>query len=92
MKYLILALLFAAPVHADTQLEKCGLIGQFAEAAMELRQGGVPLSTALEPFEDFEPGQAIIKLAYDTPRFHSRSSVQRAVEDFRNDVERVCFE
>jgi len=68
----------------------CETLGDVAYKVMELRQGGVPMSTVMQ-ISDSELVQAIVVDAYDQPRFSTDSYKREATNDFRNDVEVQCY-
>jgi hypothetical protein len=91
----------AATTFATTALANsaCPVIGALAESVMLNRQAGISMSVQMEAAATVgEPGDqmremlsAIIMDAYAQPRWNTPGSQQRAVEDFRNDVESICY-
>jgi hypothetical protein len=77
-----------APLAAET--DPCEQLGQVAATVMEARQAGVPLSTVMD-IMDSDLGQALALDAYNQPRYRVEENQLRAIEDFRNEVERVCY-
>jgi hypothetical protein len=72
-------------------------MGHVAEAIMTARQGGVVMSTAMRLASDVgEPLKAgmieMIKLAYNEPRYSTEDYQQKAIIDFRNEVELICYQ
>lgn len=81
--------LAASPLTAETDV--CAQAGSLAAKIMEARQVGVPVSAVISIFED-DNMTAIILAAYQTPRFSSDEYQQRAIADFRNEIEVICYE
>lgn len=96
--------LFAMPGHAQTepsQASVCPAFGEIAETIMQNRQGGTSLSSMMGVVDSIAEGQnsdvktflrGLIMDAYAVPRFQALANQQRATEDFRNAVERDCYE
>ena len=90
LKAITLALtLVATPLAAGTV--DCAQAGIMAGKLMQARQVGVPVSKVIEIFDD-DAMTAIILAAYQVPRFSTDEYQQRAVADFRNEVEVMCYE
>lgn len=98
MRRTVLTLLLLAPLpvqassnnHSPDQL--CHLRGSWAATVMSARQAGIPLSSQLHL--ENAPGAGTrdeILAAYEHPRFSTAPMQQRAVEDYRNEVELRCF-
>jgi len=85
-----LAMFLATPVVSEEGEHICETLGDVAYKVMELRQGGVPMSTVMQ-ISDSELVQAIVVDAYDQPRFSTDSYKREATNDFRNDVEVQCY-
>lgn len=76
--------------HSPDQI--CHLRGSWAATIMSARQAGLPLSGQLHL--EKAPGAGTrdeILAAYEHPRFSTTPMQQRAVEDYRNEVELRCF-
>jgi len=87
----VIAIFLATPTIAEEEEQHiCETLGDVAYKVMELRQGGVPMSTVMQ-ISDSELVQAIIVDAYDQPRFSTDSYKQNAMNDFRNYVEVECY-
>jgi hypothetical protein len=94
MKLKLLGLAFCAlsATHAfATDQDKCTLMGLRGEMVMDSRQSGVPLSRMLEVAGTDEVLKVVIRNAFEVPRYHSDEMQQRAVADYRELWERVCF-
>lgn len=96
MKLLTLALVMIPTYSlADT----CDQVGRMAESTMRARQTGVPTSEmmriATNQFKGYpaarELARDMILDAYSKPRFYSDSMQYRAVQDFRNYYETICY-
>jgi hypothetical protein len=90
----ILALL-SPPLYAGDTMNKpsdiCPKLGEFAHVVMSNRQGGVPLSAALGTTDE-DLLKSIILQAYTEPRWSTDASRLRAAQDFRNEVEVMCYQ
>lgn len=95
------AFAFAFPALANAQdTELCGKWGLFAETVMEQRQDGVRMTTVMGNAEanliPLAPESAdliksIVVSAYDKPRMSAEKNKRTYVEDFRNEIELLCF-
>ena len=87
----VLGLTLAGPVAA------CEGLGQLAEELMVARQMGIPMSRVMEVAEaawgdeDVALLHALVEQAYLIPRFETPEYQQRAIADYRNDVELACY-
>jgi hypothetical protein len=99
---LIALSLTATPVAALTEdaTKVCTGLGELAEVVMMNRQAGIALSLALTvaPPEGGDTAPevralivGIISGAYDTPRFSARENQRNAAQDYRNEIEAMCF-
>ncbi len=92
-KFIILAALaFTTPAMAD-----CRTLGEAAELVMTARQANVPMSDLMDIANGLEPDaavlfRAIVQDAYAQSAWSSPSVQASAIADFRNDVERLCYE
>lgn len=92
LKQTILALtLLATPLAAETEVDRCKLIGGIAAQIMESRQLGIPLSDTMNIVNDIDILKTMTITAYQSPRFSSDSYRQEAIKDFRNEVEVMCY-
>jgi hypothetical protein len=71
--------------------ETCPTLGGLAEAIMDARQNGVPLSKSYELAAGYELATAMVTDAYNTTRWHSEHAQVREIEDFRNSVEMAFY-
>lgn len=74
----------------------CSTLGKTAELILDLRESGMPLSRVLELTTTSEPEMAkvareMVLAAYDLPRFSTPAMKERQSQDFRNQVELMCF-
>lgn len=83
------ALVVATPVFSGEQ-SFCKSLGELAYGIMELRQEGLPMSMVMGISED-KLVQGMVMDAYNRPRFSTDSYKQEAMENFRNDVEALCY-
>lgn len=94
---LILAALSATvPVTAndlapETSIMVCSAFGQLAEVVMEHRQMELPLTEALAIAGDNGAARAIVMDAYVTASFRTLENQERAVREFRNRIETICY-
>lgn len=94
LKVIALVGLMASQAAAQTaeDVTVCASYGGLAADIMKHRQNGVPMSKILGVFgDDEESEKAMVKEAFDIPRFHSPAGKERAIEDYRNDIEVRCF-
>lgn len=72
----------------------CKLHGQVAEAIMKNRQEGVPMANMMEVAEKAKLGfaTAVIRMAYNVPRYELQENQQKAIVDFENTIYGVCFD
>ena len=97
MKKIIVAmLLMTPPVHATDVNQYCSLFGDNAAKIMELRQANVPMSTLMSLFsEGNSESQAhrdLTRRAYSMPGYHVAENQTRAVAEFRNMAELLCYQ
>ena len=93
---LILALANPAAAQTADSLLICPATGELAQTIMTNRQNGVSMSTHVAnilPKDETARAliMGIITAAYDVPRFSAPDNQRRAIEDFRNEMEVVCF-
>jgi hypothetical protein len=82
-----------AVAQTDQDVEFCTGYGNLAADIMTHRQNGTPISTVLGVInEDETEAKAMVMEAFGGTRFHSPSGKQRAVDDFRNDIELRCLQ
>jgi hypothetical protein len=85
---------FMTPAVATAEVtasEMCPTLGGLAEAIMQARQNGVPMSKSYELAAGHELAMAMVGDAYNTTRWHSEHAQVREIEDFRNSVEMACY-
>lgn len=73
----------------QTPEQRCAMEGMWAYLLMGFRQLGTPPSDLIHKHPD---QRAMIMMAYDYPRYNTEEMRDRAKEDFRVDVEKMCFE
>ena len=91
---LIAIMAFTAPAIATAQdkaAEQCELAVQIAEAIMQNRQAGTPISKMMEVADGNQAIIGLILVAYDTPRFSTQEYQLQAVTDFSNEVGLACY-
>ena len=97
MRRTVLTMLLLAPLPAQATSNNhnpdqiCHLRGSWAAVVMSARQAGLSLSGHLHL--EKAPGAGTrdeILAAYEHPRFSTMQ--QRAIEDYRNEVELRCFQ
>jgi len=86
----------AKPTAESAQRDQtlCTTLGEFAGSIMESRQVGIPLSKMLEAVAEGGKdtlSRSLILAAYDTPRYNGATYRQRAIDEFRNDIEIRCY-
>lgn len=87
----LIAALSLAVAHAHAQSADCAIIGDLAQAIMEVRQSGVPMSDAMRISGDNDAIRAIVIAAYSYPRFRTERVKSEAIADFRNEFELMCY-
>jgi hypothetical protein len=85
----------AAPVAAAADTRMCPTMGDLAESVMSSRQAGIAMSAMLDALPD-DPLAAnlirtVVVAAFDQPRYFTESMQRRAEQDFRADIERLCY-
>lgn len=96
IKSIITAAVIAAPIAATAQeAPHCEGVGDLAEAVMMHRQNGTPMSTLMAIAEqNGEAGEGLAEIileAYREPRMSVPDNQRRMVEDFRNEIEAICY-
>lgn len=92
LKPIILALtLLATPLAAETEAHHCEQMGVIAAKIMESRQVGVPMSNMMKIVSDNDLLKTLTITAYQSPRFRTDAYRQKAITDFRNEVEVLCY-
>ena len=76
---------------AQEEMASCEDIGALAQVIMENRQSGTRLSQMMEVADGNSLVVALLTDAYNEPRWTTQSNQDRAVENFRNDVELLCY-
>lgn len=71
----------------------CPLFGDIAQVVMELRQDGMIISDvmAVIPEDTKTFGSLIVIEAYKVPHYSTQEYKDRAVVDFRNVMELLCY-
>ncbi len=99
---LFLCTFFSTPAFAQ---DACASLGEMAASIMQARQSGIPLSqmmqvvnNTLENQEATTPeveaaslARELVLAAYETHRWAGDEMIARAIQDFRNEVERACY-
>lgn len=86
-----------ASMPATAEDNVCAMYGRAAASVMTIRQAGVPLSEALSLVDQVGIPEAsdllrsIVIGAYDSPMWHSDGAQARAVVEYRDQIEVVCF-
>ena len=93
-KLILLALLCASPAAAEEHV--CQVIGELGETIMTMRQSGAPMSKMMAVLPQIdaqirEVTEIAVRMAYDEPLYSSESYQRRAVVQFRDKVEVLCF-
>lgn len=98
-RFLILCVLAATPLHAETVNRQaiCTVMGEMSEQIMMARQSGVSLSKIMGIAEkadaDLRPlAEEIIEEAYWRPRMNAPENQRREAQNFRNEMEFMCYE
>ena len=73
------------------ELLPCKSYGDLAEAIMQSRQGGVPLSDTMSAANGIAILETLVIMAYAEPRYSTTKAQKRIVSDFRSDIELACF-
>jgi hypothetical protein len=90
--------LMALTIHGPTEaspVSECKVHGQLAEEIMKRRQEGVPMATLMEAAEKADGGApltAVIRMAYNVPRYELQENQQKAIVDFENSIYGACFD
>ena len=96
MKAIIAALFIAlSPMAAQAQQATCADWGSLAETIMEQRQKGAAMSglmSLVDGMDGADMVRAIIRDAYNRPRYMTREMQLMEIQDFRNAVEAVCYQ
>lgn len=94
IKTTIAAALFAigaTAAQAEEIIDGCAVVGDTAQAIMDARQSGVPMSQMMKIAGTNEAARFMVTEAYGTPRFSTDSIVAEVIQDFRNDMEAICY-
>ncbi|WP_113155911.1 hypothetical protein [Nitratireductor sp. OM-1] len=90
----------AAPSYAQSsndETDKCYAIGHLAKGLMKARQAGVPIGKTMEIARSSTDAavtrlaEEMVIMAYDRPRYSTDSAQERAVSDFINDAQLMCY-
>jgi hypothetical protein len=88
---LIAGLALSAPLaHADEPVS-CADVGKLAQTVMDSRQAGVTMSDMMDVVDGIKALQNLVRMAYDKPRMSTEEMMTRSAQDFRNEVEAVCY-
>lgn len=90
---IIIISLTANKANAETWQEICKLNAEVSAAIMKGRQNGVEMSKMIELIADSDNkdgAEAIVIMAYDTPRYRTDEMITRSIEDFRNEIYLAC--
>lgn len=82
----ILAVIFASPIHAEeprSWKEQCQIVADYAEVVMTDRQNGEPMSKAMERSDNYVAEKLVIE-AYEEPRWNNDTQKSGAIADFRD--------
>ncbi len=93
-KFIIGLLLAFSAVTASAQnanATRCAKLGELAGSIMEARQSGVAFTKLMEVANGNSLVEAIVVESFKVPRFNTESNRQRAVTDFIEKVEVVCY-
>jgi len=69
----------------------CAIVGDLAEVIMANRQVGVRVSDMMDIADNDPLVEALVLEAYKIPRYSSDEMQRRSVENFRNEVETICY-
>ena len=89
---LVVALAVSGQAQAQIKLD-CPIVGKSAENIMEARQLGMAMSELIERAHEqsLTKYKATIMAAYERPRFDGEEYQQKAIDDFRNEMELACY-
>lgn len=88
---MIEAIVLAGALSATDLDEICGNFGIAAKQTMIGRQEGVPISTPMGLAGENDLLRAMIRDAYNEPRYSGKNAKLRAIEDFQSDIEAACY-
>ena len=90
-KLLILIAALSAPVMAEQA--SCEQLGGTAELIMKHRQANKPMNQIMTIVKQHAPALSVLVIqAYKEPLYSSESYKQKAIAEFRNDIELICYE
>lgn len=92
----VAAFLAAAGVQVHADMNDCVGIGAYAENIMKHRQDGVKMSLIMSTMEGMDDehrafAESIAISAYEKTRYPAGEYRDQAIENFRNDVELICY-
>lgn len=93
IKYILIALLFVTPAHAD-DVKFCTRFADVAGQIMEHRQNGVEMSAIANLFKTHPQRELVMKIAtdaYGRPRMQVEKNQKRYVVDFKNKYFLACL-
>jgi hypothetical protein len=104
---ILIFLLTATPVFAQvpenpTQdvIAMCASLGEFAEIMFNVRNRGLPLSTALNTVYESNPDSdpsivqmlvSVVRSVYSEPQYQTEEIQIQQIQQFRNRLETECF-
>lgn len=98
MKLATLGLIIALALPPVSQVQAneppqdmCREMGEIAEMIMQIRQTGAPMSELIGIAEGNDLLMGMILDAYNQPIYTTEEYQQRAVRNFRNDMEAFCY-
>lgn len=92
MKNIILAAcLTIIPALASAEQTHCEIAGDTARITMKFRQDNAPMSRLMNIAGEQEYLRELVIAAYGLPLFVTDSAKQRSIEEFGNEVERICY-
>ena len=88
-----IALLSAnASAFTHQQIERCTVMGNLGATIMQARQEGMAMSEMLRRVSGDPLVTAMAQAAYAEPQFQSYEFQKKAITDFRNQMEKLCFD
>lgn len=92
MKRIITAALLAASFNASAGIEVCDSIAGLAGTVMEARQKGGDMAAMVKIANGHKAVLAIVRDAFNTPRYSTPAIIEHTVSEFRNRWYSVCLE
>lgn len=75
----------------ESRQEICSLRAQIGETIMQLRQAGRPMADLMKGSGGDPSFEALVVVAYDSPRLQTEEGQQRAVTEFHNAAYSNCY-